>query len=174
MAGKSAEKGNLMNRQIFVQSEFLDDIAVLEVSANDKPAAVREQLLKLLPDEAQRDKVHIYLEDQDDEGAFEKLKEIPDGLRVQLHREKGIDVVVRYAGHDVRRSFRPSATVLRIKQWATQEMGIQPSDAAELMLQVAGTSNRPDPDVHLGSLAKGEKSLTFDLVPSPRVNGASK
>lgn len=163
-----------MKRQIFVQSEFLEDIAVLEVDQTAKLPEVREQLLKLLPESAERGKVHIYLEDQDDEDSFEKLKEIPDGLRVQLHREKGIDVAVRYAGRDVRRTFRPSATIQRIKQWSTQELGIQPSDAAELMLQVAGTSNRPDTDVHLGSLVKGEKSITFDLVPSPRVNGAPR
>ncbi len=163
-----------MKRQVFVQSEFLEDIAVLEVEQGAKLAQVREQLLKLLPETADRGKVHIYLEDQDDEDGFEKLKDIPDGLRVQLHSQKGIDVAVRYAGRDVRRTFRPSATIQRIKQWSTQELGIQPSDAAELMLQVAGTSNRPDPDVHLGSLVKGEKSITLDLVPSPRVNGAPR
>lgn len=164
-----------MKRQIFVQSEFLEDIAVLEVDQSAKPAQVREQLLKLLPELAAGVKLHIFLEDQDDDAdAFEKLKEVPDGLRVQLHREKGIDVAVRYAGRDVRRTFRPSATVQRIKQWSTGDLGIQPSDAAELMLQVAGTSIRPDPDVHLGSLAKGDKSIAFDLVPSPRVNGGSQ
>lgn len=164
----------LMKRQIFVQSQYLEDIAVLEVDQGAKPAQVREQLLKLLPEAAGRGKVYVYLEDQDDDDAFERLKEIPDGLRVQLHSEKGIDVAVRYAGRDVRRTFRPSATVQRVKQWATKELGLQPSDAAELMLQVAGTSNRPDPDVHIGSIAKGEKTITFDLVPSPRVNGAPR
>lgn len=163
-----------MKRHIFVQSEFLEDIAVLEVDLGAKLTDVREQLLKLLPESAERAKVHIYLEDRDEEDGFEKLNEVPDGLRVQMHRQKGIDVAVRYAGRDVRRTFRPSATIQRIKQWATQELSIQPSDAAELMLQVAGTSNRPDTDVHLGSLVKCEKSITFDLVPSPRVNGASR
>lgn len=163
-----------MKRQVFVQSEYLADIAVLEVDSNVKLPQLREQLLKLLPEAAERGGVHIYLEDQDDEAAFDKLKEVPDGLRVQLNRSKGIDVIVRYAGRDVRRTLRPSYTVQAVKQWATQELGIQPSDAAELMLQVAGTSIRPELDVHIGSLAKGEKSITFDLVPSPRVNGAGK
>lgn len=163
-----------MKRQVFVQSEYLEDVVVLEVDSEAKAAHVREQLLKLLPESAERGKVHVYVQDEDDDDAFDRLQGIPDDLRVQLHREKGIDVAVRYAGRDVRRTFRPSATAQRVKQWATQELGIQPSDAAELMLQVVGTSIRPDPDVHIGSIAKGEKAIAFDLVPSPRVNGAPR
>jgi hypothetical protein len=60
---------------------------------------------------------------------------------VHLHRLKVIDVIVRYAGRDVRRAFRPSATVDRIKHWSTRELGIAPSDASELMLQVSGTDS---------------------------------
>ena len=89
-----------------------------------------------------------------------------------LHRLKSIDVIVRYAGRDVRRAFRPSATVGRVKKWATRELSVEPSDAAELMLQISGTDNRPDADIHIGTLVKAPKhSLEFDLVPSPRVNG---
>jgi hypothetical protein len=160
-----------VKRQVFVQSEFLEDVAVIEVEHDAKPAKVREQLQALLPTNINAHAIHVYLEDQDDEDAFEKLKEITEGLRVQLHRLKGIDVAVRYAGRNVQRTFRPSATVSRVKQWSAAELGIIPSDAAELMLQVTGTSNRPDPDTHIGSLARGEKSLSLDLVPSPRVNG---
>ena len=69
-------------------------------------------------------------------------------------------------------AFRPSATVARVKKWATHDLGISVSDAAELMLQVTGTDNRPDADTHIGTLVKGPgKALSFDLVPSPRVNG---
>ena len=56
--------------------------------------------------------------------------------------------------------------------WATHELGIKPSDASELMLQISGTDTRPDADIHIGSLVrKPTRVLTFDLVPSPRVNG---
>lgn len=60
----------------------------------------------------------------------------------------------------------------RIKKWVAHELGISPSDAAELMLQVTGTDKRPDPDTNIGALAKAPaKALSFGLVSSPCING---
>lgn len=160
-----------MKVKVFLQSELLSDIEVVEVESEGGHAALRAACLakvNLHPDE----KVFIFAEDEDDEHALEKLKHVDDGLRIHLHRLKSIDVIVRYANGDVRRSFRPSATVGRVKKWATHELGIGPSDAAELMLQIRGTDNRPDADIHIGTIVKTpEHTIEFDLVPSPRVNG---
>jgi hypothetical protein len=161
-----------MKTMIFAQSELLDEVKALEVGAGIGPKALREALISLLPKSVDAKVIQFYLEDSDDEHAFDQLKEIPHGLRVHLHRLKGIDVTVRYAGRDVRRTFRPSATIQRVKRWAAQEFGISASDAAELMLQVAGTDKRPDVDTHIGALVKfPDKATCFDLVPSTRVNG---
>ena len=160
-----------MKVEVFLQSELLRDVEVVQIESDAGHARLHEAcLLKLggpRPEE-----FFLFIEDEDDERPVEKLPHLPEGLRLHLHRLKGIDVVVRYAGRDVRRSFRPSATVGRIKRWATQEMGVAPSDAAELMLQVHGSDNRPDADIHVGSLIEApHHRATFDLVPSPRVNG---
>ena len=161
-----------MNVRVFVQSEVLPDIEVLELSDDAGPKELHSACLALLPAGADGTDFHLYIEDDDDEEHVENLKKVSDGLRVHLHRLKGIDVQVRYAGRDVRRTFRPSATVARVKRWSTHELGIAPSDAAELMLQISGTETRPDSDVHIGSLVKAPaRSISFDLVPSPRVNG---
>lgn len=162
-----------MKRQIFIQSEFFEDIAVVEVEHDVALAKLRELLKAMLPKDVLHEDIHIFFEDQDEDEAeaFQALKEIPEGLRLHLHRLKGIDVSVNYAGRYVQRTLRPSATVERVKRWSTKELGIAASDAAELMLQVSGTNNRPDLDTHIGSLARGKKNLSFDLVPSPRVNG---
>lgn len=160
-----------MKVQVFLQSELLGDIAVVEVESIGGHAALRAACLEKL-DRQPDEEVFIFVEDDDDERALEKLDEIAEGLCVQLHRLKSIDVIVRYAGRDVRRSFRPSATVGRVKKWATHEMGVAPSDAAELMLQISGTDRRPDTDTHIGTLVKAPtRTIEFDLVPSPRVNG---
>jgi hypothetical protein len=157
---------------IFVQSEFLADVRAVEVESTTSIAKLRETLMNFVPAGIEAPAVELYAEDSDDEHALEKVAEIPHGLRIHLHRLKGIDVVVRYAGREVRRAFRPSATIRRIKHWAVHEFRISPSDAAELMLQVTGTDQRPDADIHIGALVKyPQKSLCLDLVPSTRVNG---
>jgi hypothetical protein len=160
-----------MKIKVFLQSELLSDIEIVEVESDGGHTALRAACLakvNLHPDE----EVFIFVEDEDDEHALEKLEQVAEGLRVQLHRLKSIDVIVRYASRDVRRSFRPSATVGRVKKWATHELGVAPSDAAELMLQIRGTDNRPDADIHIGTFVKAPMHiLEFDIVPSPRVNG---
>jgi hypothetical protein len=171
MVMATVEKEKIMKHPIFIQSELLNDVTILEIEASCTPAELRKLLLDLVP-ESDRPNVHVYVEDDDEEDALNKLNGVPEGLRVQLHRLKSIDVTVHYAGHKVTRTFRPSATVGRVKKWATHELGITPSDAAEMALQISGTDNRPDSDVHIGALVHAPtKTLSFDLVPSPRVNG---
>jgi hypothetical protein len=143
----------------FLQSELLADIEVIEIESTASHEVLRE--LCLIKTNAPRSEL-----------AVTKLGILPDGLRLHLHRHKGVDVVVKYSGRDVRRTFRPSATVARIKHWATQELQVVPSDALELMMQIHGTEQRPDGDVHVGALVKHPAHhIAFDLVPSPRVNG---
>ena len=167
----TVEKENALKRLVFIQSELLADVAVLEVDPAIMPQQLRQQMLDLMP-EAERPQVHTYLEDEDDEDALDKLQEVPEGLRVQLHRLNSIDVTVHYAGRKVMRTFRPSSTVGRVKKWAAHELLISASDAADMALQVSGTNDRPDTDMHIGTLVVAPaKTLSFDLVPSPRVNG---
>lgn len=161
-----------MTIQIFLQSELLRDIEVIELVDNASAKDLREACLAKLPGGDELNEFYLFVEDDDDDQPLEKINSIPEGMRVHLHRLKGIDVLVRYAGQEVRRSFRPSTTVGRVKHWATHELGIAASDATELMLQVSGTETRPDADIHIGSLVQAPaKLLSLDLVPSPRVNG---
>lgn len=160
-----------MKVQVFLQSEFLRDIEVVEIEAGAGHKVLRDLCIAKLGLRGEEE-LFLFVEDRDDDPSSGELHEIPDGLRVHLHRHKEIDVTVRYGGREVRRSFRPSSTIARVKQWSTRELEISPSDAAELMLQIAGTTNRPDADVHIGALVKAPtRSVSFDLVPSPRVNG---
>jgi hypothetical protein len=157
--------------QVFLQSEVLRDVEVLEIDTAASHTELRRVCLGRL-ESVPTEEIFLFIEDDDEEHPFEKHECIPEGLRIHLHRLKVIEVTVRYAGRDVRRPFRPSATVGRIKNWSTHELGIGPSDASELMLQVSGTENRPDPDAHVGALVTfPQHRLTFDAVPSPRING---
>jgi hypothetical protein len=159
-------------KQIFLQSELFNDIEVVEVDECASLPAVRQACLARVAETLVAEELFFFIEDDDDEEAFIKLECISDNLRLHLHRLKSITVQVRYAGREAHHTFRPSTTIARVKRWAAHEFGVTPSDAAELMLQIAGTDVRPDPDLHLGSLVKKpEHSVCFDLVPAPRVNG---
>lgn len=70
------------------------------------------------------------------------------------------------------RAFGPGSTLARIKDWAEREFGIDAVDAAELALQLSGTTERPDEAAHVGSLATyPDCRVVFDLLPTVRVNG---
>lgn len=91
-----------------------------------------------------------------------------------LHRSRcrHVHVVVRYAGRPVERAFGPGSTLIRIKDWAEREFGIDAVDAAELALQIVGTTDRPDASTHVGSLARcPDCRVVLDLLPTVRVNG---
>lgn len=96
-----------------------------------------------------------------------------EGTKI-LHRSKcsRIQVTVRYAGRVSSDDFGPGSTLDRIKRWAERKLGIDEVDAAEMSLQIAGTTERPDGSTHVGSLSTQPGcSVVFDLLPSERVNG---
>jgi len=94
-------------------------------------------------------------------------------LKLHVSRCRHVEVSVRFNGEEARRRFSPSATVGRVHHWAARRaFGLSPRDAAEHVLQVRGSHQRPDRDVHVGTLASGAACLVeFDLVPRKRVEG---
>lgn len=159
-------------KQIFLQSELLNDIEVIEVDDSASTRAIRQACLARVAEILLSDELVLFIEDDDDENAIDKLDCVVNGLRLHLHRLKAVTVNVRYAGREANHTFRPNTTIARVKRWAVQEFGITQSDAAELMLQICGTDTRPDADLHLGHLIKTpQNSVCFDLVPAPRING---
>ena len=72
------------------------------------------------------------------------------------------------------KTFPPSATVGRVKKWAVGEHGfdLKGVDATEHLLQLCGSTDRPDEDIHIGTLVTAPAcSLCFDLVPKQRIEG---
>jgi hypothetical protein len=95
------------------------------------------------------------------------------GVRLHVHRCRRVGVKVAYSGRTVERVFGPGRTVGSVKNWAAKELSISKEDAAELILQIAGTKDQPDVDVHIGTLAACPAcAIAFDLVPNPRIQGA--
>jgi hypothetical protein len=97
---------------------------------------------------------------------------VKDKHRVHVHRCKKIKVALHYADTpEAHHQFAPTATVHHVKRWYVNELKMPPVDASEHVLQITGTTDRPDPDVQIGALVSGHCELTFSLVPVKRVEG---
>lgn len=92
--------------------------------------------------------------------------------RVHIHPKRLIEVTVHYDNRSEVHPFAPSTTVAKVKKWADDKFGLHGVDATEHLLEICGTTIRPDEDVHIGTLTHGpEHKLCFNLVPKIRVEG---
>lgn len=163
--------------RVYIQSEFFPDIKLIEIDDNASVADLKEAALRLLPAGTDVSDLELSVEDDDDGLPHARRVIIKDlvkehGVRVHLHRCKLIEVSVRFGAEEVQHKFPPATTVGRVRQWAGHKLGMQPSDIAEHVLQIAGTNEQPDVDIHIGALAKLPNcSAAFDLVPAHRING---
>lgn len=162
--------------EIFLQGEGIADITLVRVSA---AGTVRDiitagQAVGLRVDGGQ---LLVFAEDADE--PLQQNQSLQDAgigqrSRVHVHRCRKIEVSVNFNAGLKTRSFPPSATMERVKRWATGPQGFELShiDATEHVLQRCNTATRPDEDIHLGSLVQaGTCAVCFDLVPKLRVEG---
>lgn len=162
--------------RVYIQSEYFPDIKMVEVDAHATIEDLKHAAIALLPAGTDASELTLSVEDDEDEALAHathvKHLKREHGVRVHLHRCKLIEVHVRFGAENVSHKFRPATTIGRVRQWAGNKLGMQPGDIAEHVLQIAGTNEQPDVDVHIGSLAKCPQcSVTFDLVPAHRING---
>ena len=150
---------------VFVQGGDIPDIHHLKLPEGATIASLREQW----PDEEL-----LFFAEDTEEPLDDEAMLSDHGLvhRFHVHRCHRIRVVLCFNGKEVFRDFSPATTLARVKRWAARELGIEPDDAAELVLQLPGGEIRPDPSTHLGSLVSCEEcSQKLDMVPKDRVNG---
>ena len=163
-----------MKIRIFVQSPLLDDIAVLQVESNVSDEHIRNACLGMLPDNVQQTNLELFDEADDDviEDGHVAISTAKNERRLHMGHCLKVAITVRYAGRTVERSFRPMATIERVKRWAVRELGIAPEDANELVLQLSGSDEQPSRDRHVGCYV-GDNGCTviFDLVRAYTVNG---
>ena len=160
---------------LFYQGEGVAEIEHVEIDTDSTFAEIKARLIdkhRCSPDAL------LFLEDEDDPlNEAEKVKDRAGGkgLKMHLNRCRQIVVSVCYNGETVDRKFAPGTTVARVKRWSSErKFGMTDEEAGELVLQIAGTHERPAPGTHIGTLAKCKTcELAFDLVADERVNGAS-
>jgi hypothetical protein len=163
-----------MKTRVYVQTEHFADIKLVELDDEATLEELKLNVLALLPPGCETADLEMFIEDEDDLPKVKHVKHLKKehGIRVHLHRCKHIAVQVRFGSEVVRHDFQPATTIGRIRQWAGHELGMQPGDVAEHVLQISGTNEQPDIDTHVGALAKAPAcSVVFDFVPAHRING---
>jgi hypothetical protein len=97
---------------------------------------------------------------------------IKHGAKLHLSRCRKIKVTIHYLDQTESHDFAPGVRVRRVKAWAVKHFKLAERDAAEHVLQVCNSTDRPSTDTPLHQLAKpGHCELCFDLVPDVRVEG---
>lgn len=98
---------------------------------------------------------------------------IPHRGHVHVNRCRKVSTTVTYNGTSKAHVFGPAAKVARVRKWALSKHGfdLTPTDAADLVLVLAGTTVKPDLSDHLGSFVGDDCEVAFDLVPKPRTEG---
>ena len=169
--------------QIFVQGEGKRDIRVLELP----PHATVRELVEAAQAQgiASRDgsdhggdhAVAVFAEDGDTPLPADASLEaagLGNYSSIHLSRCTRVEVTVHYNSRTLSEIFGPGVPMHRVKEWAVGTKGfkLDPVDAGEHVLQLTGTSDRPDEDVHIGSLVGASGcQVEFDLVAKVRVEG---
>ncbi len=100
------------------------------------------------------------------------LHHLKHGSRVHVTRCKRIATTVHFLDQTETREFAPGARVRAVKEWAVHVFDMDPKDAAEHVLQLCGSTERPPSDTPLHQLVKDHQcELCFNLVPEKRVEG---
>ena len=158
---------------VFLQGEGIKDVVRLQLEPNATALDVKRACTS--HGVQSNGEAAVFVEDQDEPLGDAVMVESlagKHGARLHVHRCRRVAVKVTYSGRVVEHAFGPGRTVGAVKKWAAKELGIPKEDAAELILQIAGTHEQPDVDVHIGTLAVCPAcALAFDLVPSPRIQG---
>lgn len=161
---------------VFLQGDGIKDIVRLQFEPRSTALDVKRVCASQLGVQMDSETA-VFLEDREepleDTATLESLTD-KHGVRLHVHRCRHVEVKVTYSSRTVEHTFGPGVTVGTIKRFAAKELGITKEDAAELIMQIVGTQEQPDVDVHIGSLvACPACAIEFDLVPNPRIQGSA-
>lgn len=163
--------------EIFIQGEGIPKITLMSVHLKDTV----KDLIKVSREHGlstpEGSELFVFVENTATPLALDaKIHEV--GLiprsRVHIHCFKQMEVTVNFNADQLKGFFPPSTTVALVKKWAVGKEGFSMSDldATEHLLQVCYSNERPDEDVHLGTLVKAsDAAICFDLVAKQRVEG---
>lgn len=165
----------MKNIEILLQGEKILDIQVVKLGRDKR---VKDVIVAAAAHRSEKcdGEFNVFAEDGEEPLAPDDiLPETDEGhpVRLHVHRCRSIEVAVTFNGKTEEHRFGPGTTVAAVKKWAAiAAFGMDPGDAAEHALQIAGSTDRPEPDTHIGALVVcPDCRVQFDLVPLKRVEG---
>jgi hypothetical protein len=100
------------------------------------------------------------------------IRGLKHGARVHITRCRRIKTMVHFLDKTAEHEFPPGARMRAVKEWAVHTFKLSPKDAADHVLQLCNSTERPPTDTPLHQLISGHAcELCFDLVPEKRVEG---
>lgn len=122
------------------------------------------------------DDIVMFVEDEEDELPRDNhLHEhgITHRSNLHCHRCHKIEVRVSLNGTNLCHVFPPSTRIAKVKAWAADAFGKSGfEEADEMALQLAGTTEQPNAEVHIGTLVTHPTcELAFNLIGKPLVQG---
>ena len=158
--------------KLFLQFEGHRPIELIQIPDNATPGALIAAAAAL---GAETGEALVFA--GEDESALQpdkplRTQGVQDKARVHVHRCRKIRVTLNYADErEMHHNFAPSTTVNQVKRWYVDTLKMSDVDATEHVLQITGTTDRPDPDVQIGALVRARCDIGFTLVPIKRVEG---
>jgi len=163
--------------ELFIQGEGVSKITLVRVHIKDTVADIIKVALEHGLSTPEGSEVFVLVENTDAplvlDAKIDEVGLIPRS-RVHIHRCRRVEVTVNFNADQLKGFFPPSATVAWVKKWAVGKdgFGLSDLDATEHLLQVCHSTDRPDEDVHIGTLVKVlAGAICFDLVAKQRVEG---
>ena len=163
--------------ELFIQGEGIPKITLVKVHPKYTVADIIKMACEHGLSTPEGSEVFVFVENTDVpldlDAKIDKVGLTPR-IRVHIHRCRRVEVTVNYNEKQLKGFFSPSATIDRVKKWAVGKDGVDMSsvDATEHLLQVCHSNDRPDEDVHIGTLVKvSDGAICFDLVAKQRVEG---
>ena len=163
------------NLEVFLQGIGIPKPILIEVSPqsniHDILILAKENGLKLDDENSQ-----LIWVDEQEEPLQPDLSiadaEIKHRSRIHIHSCRKIHVTVNFQNHSEQHPFSPSETIQSITLWAIKKFKISDLDASEYSLQLCNSTNRPDPELQIGTLTQpGQCQVCFDLVPKEQIEG---
>jgi hypothetical protein len=158
---------------VFVQAHGQAGIKEAEIAADLAAEEIRAELARLGFEIGPE--TLVFIDDADEpvrHGEHGPVHGLKHGCRVHVTHCHRIKTTVHYLHRTIEREFAAGVRVRGVKSWAVHELKMGATDAAEHVLQLCNSTDRPAGDTPLHELTKDRHcEVCFDFVPEKRVEG---